>query len=109
MHLSGRKLKAKNSIAESAHARSSSESLLPISRLPMPVSDGQHLDYGRKFSIDHRKGKSTQQKSSRSVNTKGPALGRFGNFGNGAVKLIGKAGSYGLAPFKVPLEGGFKF
>jgi len=75
----------------------------------MPVSDGQHLDYGRKFSIDHRKGKSTQQKSSRSVNTKGPALGRFGNLGNGAVKLIGKAGSYGLAPFKVPLEGGFKF
>src|SRR5260370_26777289 len=109
MQRSAKTLKAKNSVAESAHARSSSESLLPISRLPMPVSDGQHLDYGRKFSIDHRKGKSTQQKSSRSVNTKGPALGRSGNLGNGAVRLIGEAGSYGLGPFNVPLEGGFKF
>lgn len=75
----------------------------------MPVSHGQHLDYGRKFPIDHRKRKSPEHESSCSMGTSGSALGEFGNFGNRAAKFAGKAGSYRRAPFKVPLEGGLKF
>src|SRR5260370_40689932 len=70
----------------------------------MAVRDGQHLNDGRKLSINHRKWKSPQKELSRAVNPSCPTLRGLSNAGDRAAHVTRKSGSRARASLPIPVK-----
>src|SRR5258708_33552613 len=71
----------------------------------MAVRDGQHLNDGRKLSINYCKWKSPQKELSRAVSRSGPTLRSLSNAGDRAAHLTCKSGSRARASLPIPAKG----
>jgi len=69
----------------------------------MAVRDGQHLNDGRKLSINQRKWKSLQKELSRAVNPSWPTLWSLSNAGDRAAHFTRKSGSRARASLPIPV------
>lgn len=70
----------------------------------MAVRDGQHLNDGRKLSINYRKWKSPQKELSRAVNPGWPTLRSLSNAGDRAAHFTRKSGSRARASLPIPVK-----
>src|SRR2546427_6059672 len=70
----------------------------------MAVRDGQHLNDGRKLSINQRKWKSPQKELSRAVNPSWPTLRSLSNAGDRAAHFTRKSGSRARASLPIPVK-----
>lgn len=75
----------------------------------MTVSNRQHLNDGRKFSINNRKRESLQKKFSRSVATAGPAFRSLANAGDRAAQFSRESCGSAGASLQIPVESSFEF
>jgi|ERR1035438_6815999 hypothetical protein len=84
------------------HAFRRSQPSPPVPGASVAVSHREHLNDNRIHPIDHRKGKSVQDKLSAARNTGGLSVGRISDQRNGVVDFFNKTRSRTFAAITIP-------
>jgi len=83
------------------------EPSLPISRLPVPMGDGENLDDRLLLPVNDRERKALQNESPSSALASRPASRRRDHKFDGAIYFGNKVGGCGFVPLQVPNHGRF--